>query len=197
LTVVVRDGIEMNRTDRIATDAAALDDQLPLGASPPDRLLRLVHWTSNASRQLRRRITDIAAELELSDTELIVVWMCSGEGRVQVDLAGSTGISPAQMSGLMERLRSRGLVAMHRQAGDRRRQIWRATPAGQAVLVTAALHLGELAACLSEQMNAEEQVLTQSLCQRLAEAAANGNRATGRTTLASNASVQSLSQEAA
>ncbi len=181
----------MNRTDRIAMDAAALDDQLPSGASPPDRMLRLVHWTSSASRQLRRRITDIAAGLELSDTELIVVWMCSGEGRVQVDLAGSTGISPAQMSGLMERLRSRGLVAMHRQAHDRRRQIWRATPAGQAVLVTAAENLGELAAGLGEHLDAEEQLLTQSLCQRLAEAAAS------KMLVASNVPPQSLSQEAA
>lgn len=63
------------------------------------------------------------------------------------------------MSGLVERLRSRGLVAMHRQAGDRRRQIWRATAEGQALLVTAARHLSELAACLGEHLNADEQLL--------------------------------------
>src|SRR4051812_24468900 len=99
--------------------AAALpDDGLPPGDTPPDRLLRLGHWGSNASPHIPRPLTEISSGLDLSDTELIVVWMCSGEGRVQVDLAGSTGISPAQMSGLVERLRGRGLVAMHRQAGD-------------------------------------------------------------------------------
>src|SRR6478752_5908652 len=105
-------------------EAVAPENGLPLGDAAPDRLLRLVHWTSNASRHLRRRLTEITSALDLSDTELIVVWMCSGDGRVQIDLVGSTGISPAQMSGLVERLRGRGLVAMHRQAGDRRRQIW-------------------------------------------------------------------------
>jgi len=169
------------------------DDGLPTGDAPPDRLLRLVHWTSNASRHLRRRLIDFTTSLDLSDSELTVVWMCSGEGRVQVDLAGATGISPAQMSGLVERLRSRGLVAMHRQAGDRRRQIWRATPAGQALLVSAAQHLSELVACLGEHLNAEEQLLTQSLCQRLAEAAAGSNRPATKTPVGP----QSLSKEAA
>jgi DNA-binding MarR family transcriptional regulator len=178
-------------------EAATPDDGLPLGDAPPDRLLRLLHWTSNASRNLRRRLTDITSALDLSDTELIVVWMCSGEGRVQIDLAGSTGISPAQMSGLVERLRSRGLVAMHRQAGDRRRQIWRATAAGQALLVTAGRHLSELADGLGEHLNPEEQLLTQSLCQRLAEAAADGGRTASKTTTAAHESPQSFTKEAA
>ena len=178
-------------------EAVSPDDGLPLGDAPPDRLLRLVHWTSNASRHLRRRLTDVTSALELSDTELIVVWMCSGDGRVQIDLAGATGISPAQMSGLVERLRSRGLVAMHRQAKDRRRQIWRATAAGQALLVTAARQLSELAECLGEHLNTEEQLLTQSLCQRLAEAAANGGRTATKAPNAANEPPQSLSREAA
>jgi DNA-binding MarR family transcriptional regulator len=116
---------------------------------------------------------ELTATLDLSDTELIVVWLCSDGDRVQVDLAAATGISPAQMSGLMERLRSRGLVAMHRLARDRRRQIWRATPTGQSLLVNAAQHLNDLAACLAEHLSEEEQLTAQTLCQRLAEAAAN------------------------
>src|SRR6187397_1426750 len=83
---------------------------LPAGDAPPERLLRLAHWTSTASRHLRRRIAEATSELDLSETELVIVWLCSGGGRVQVDLAAATGISPAQMSGLVERLRSRGLV---------------------------------------------------------------------------------------
>jgi len=167
----------MNRKDCQAIDGGPPKGSGPSGEASPDRLLRLVHWTSTASRHLRRRITDYTATLDISDTELIVTWMCSGEGRVQVELAGATGISPAQMSGLVERLRSRGLVAMHRQARDRRRQIWRVTPVGQALLVRAAQYLEELAACLGEQFSAEEQLLAQSLCQRLAEAATTGTPA--------------------
>src|SRR5438046_438744 len=96
--------------------------------SVADRLLHLVHWTSAASRHLRKRLSDIASNLDLTDSELLVVWLCSGAGRVQIDLAAAIGTSPAQMSGMVERLRARGLVAMHRLAADRRRQVCRTTP---------------------------------------------------------------------
>src|SRR5205823_12279199 len=121
----------MIRSNCRETDAEPAGDSRPADDAPPERLLRLAHWTNTASRHLRRRIAEATAALDLSDTELIVVWLCGGGGRVQIDLASATGISPAQMSGLMERLRSRGLVAMHRLARDRRRQMWRATPEGQ------------------------------------------------------------------
>jgi DNA-binding MarR family transcriptional regulator len=143
--------------------------------------LRLAHWTNTASRHLRRQIAEATAALDLSDTELIVVWLCSGGGRVQIDLASATGISPAQMSGLVERLRSRGLVAMHRLARDRRRQMWRATAEGQALLKSAAQHLDELAAGLAEHFSDEEQIATQSFCQRLAEAAAGNAKFTSQS----------------
>jgi DNA-binding MarR family transcriptional regulator len=145
---------------------------LPLSDSEADRLLRLVHWTSTASRHLRRRLAEVAAALELSDTELLVVWLCSGAGRVQVELASAIGISPAQMSGTVERLRSRGLVAMHRLASDRRRQVCRTSAAGQSLLTQAAEHLGELASSVSRSLSTDEQQWTQSLCERLAEAVA-------------------------
>src|SRR5206468_2576310 len=109
--------------------------------------------------------------VELSDTELLVVWLCSGGGRIQVELALAIGISPAQMSGMVERLRSRGLVAMHRLAMDRRRQIWRTTAVGQSLLAAAAEHLNELAAGISRGLSAEEQSAAEGLCERLAEAA--------------------------
>jgi len=43
------------------------------------------------------------------------------------------------------------------------------TPAGQAVLISAAKHLSELASCLGEHLSEEEQSMAQSLCQRLGE----------------------------
>jgi DNA-binding MarR family transcriptional regulator len=171
----------MNFEDCVPFDAEPTDGRLPPGDAPPERVLRLAHWTNTASRHLRRRMAEVTAALDLSDTELIVVWLCSGGGRVQIELAAATGISPAQMSGLVERLRARGLVAMHRLARDRRRQIWRVTAVGQSLLVTAAKQLNDLAACLAEHLSEAEQVATQSLCQRLAEAAANGSRMVAKT----------------
>jgi DNA-binding MarR family transcriptional regulator len=145
--------------------------QLPPSDSQADRLLRLVHWTSAASRQLRRRLVDVGAAFELSDSELLVVWLCSGGGRIQGELATSIGVSPAQMSGMVERLRSRGLVAMHRSVADRRRQVWRATACGQTLLAHAARHLNELAASVGEDLSDEEQHVAQTLCERLAQVA--------------------------
>lgn len=145
---------------------------LPLSDSQADRILRLVHWTSTASRHLRRRLADVAAVLDLSDTELLVVWLCSGVGRIQIDLAASIGISPAQMSGMVERLRRRGLVAMHRLARDRRRQVCRTSSAGQALLAQAAQHLDELATCVGHGLTSDEQQAAQTLCERLAETVA-------------------------
>jgi DNA-binding MarR family transcriptional regulator len=170
----------MNRCDCEETRPEPASGDLPQGDGPPERLLRLAHWTSTASRHLRRRIAEATAALDLSDTELIVVWLCSGGGRVQVDLAAATGISPAQMSGLVERLRSRGLVAMHRLARDRRRQMWRATAEGQFLLKTAAEHLSDLASAVAEHLSDEEQVAAQSLCERLTEAATSSSQATGK-----------------
>jgi len=156
------------------TETESAGTKQPPSDSQADRLLRLVHWTSSASRQLRRRLADVGQALSLSDTELLVIWLCSGGGRVQVELAGLIGISPAQMSGMVERLRSRGLVAMHRLAMDRRRQVWRTSPSGQALLARAAHQFNELAACIRSSLNDDEQQLAQSLCERLAEAAASG-----------------------
>jgi len=170
----------MNRSEGPDIGGAPTGGGLSPMEGPPERLLRLAHWTSTASRHLRRRIAEVTESLDLSDTELIVVWLCSGGGRVQVDLAAAIGISPAQMSGLVERLRSRGLVAMHRLACDRRRQIWRATSEGQALLISAAQHLSDLATALAEHLSDEEQVAAQSLCQHLSEAAASGSRSAGK-----------------
>src|SRR5262245_19472075 len=169
----------MASMDELQKPEVGLAANLPPSDSQAQRLLCLVHWTSTASGHLRRRLADVAAELGLSDTELLVIWLCSGGGRVQVDLAGAIGISPAQMSGMVERLRSRGLVAMHRLAMDRRRQVWRTTAAGQSLLADAAGHLNELAAGISRGMSAEEQNAAEGLCERLAEAAGSRNQESG------------------
>lgn len=169
----------------------------PLSDSQADRLLRLVHWTSTASRHLRRRLADVAKSQKLSDTELLVVWLCSGDGRVQGDLAGAIGISPAQMSGMVERLRARGLVAMHRLAMDRRRQVCRTSANGQALLARSAECLNELVACLGQCLDGNEQQMAQALCQRLAEAAATSQQRPANKQAASPRDAQQASKEAA
>jgi DNA-binding MarR family transcriptional regulator len=163
-----------------------------------DRLLRLIHWTSAASRHLRRRLAAIAHSFDLNDSELLVVWLCSGSGRVQVDLAGAIGVSPAQMSGMAERLRARGLVAMQRPAMDRRRQVWRTSAAGKTMLSQAAVHLCDLADSLNGSLSGDQQQAAQTLCERLAEAVSTSSGPSpGKARAANQHDEQRVSKEAA
>jgi len=146
------------------------------GSDPPDQLLSLIHGVSTASRQLRRKLAEVAATCDLSDSELLVVWLCRGEGRVQVELAAAVGVSPAQMSGLAERLGKRQLVALNRPARDRRRQVCRTTAAGEALLAKAAAPLVGLAATLADRLAPHEHLQLQSLCQRLTAATGESPR---------------------
>jgi DNA-binding MarR family transcriptional regulator len=146
-------------------------DEPPFDDAPGDGVLRLIHWTSAAGRQLRRRLAGVAEAFDLSDHDLLVVWLCGGAGRVQVDLAAAVGVSPAQMSGIVERLRKRGLVAMHRSTLDRRRQVWRASESGTALVAEARLQLRRLARALDRHVPPSEQLTAERLCQRLAETA--------------------------
>jgi DNA-binding MarR family transcriptional regulator len=112
----------------------------------------------------------------LSDSELLVIWLCRGASRVQVELAAALGVSPAQMSGRVERLAQRGLVALNRPARDRRRQVCQTTDAGESLLKHAAGPLAQLAADLAERLTPDEQALVQTLCERLAQPAGNSPR---------------------
>lgn len=153
-----------------ASGMAAREDCPRTGEPPAERLLKLVHWTSAASRQLRRRLGEVAAACDLSDAELLVLWLCQGDGHVQVELAGAIGISPAQMSGLVERLRARGLIVMQKQALDRRRQVWRTSLAGEALLGDVAGRLDELSAAIQDVLRDDEQQALVASCERIAEA---------------------------
>src|SRR5262245_11571676 len=74
-------------------------------AAPLDAtLLVLIHRVSSAGRALRRLLAVQAVAIGLSDAELLVVWLCTSRGMIQGDLATAIGVSPALMSGTVERL---------------------------------------------------------------------------------------------
>ena len=136
--------------------------------------MRLVYWTSRAGRDLRRCLSDAASVAGLSDSELLTVWLClddEGRGMVQGELAAALGVSPAQMSGIVERLRQRGLIEMQRQALDRRRQLWRGTASAKVTFAQMIRPLAAIAAGLAASLPAADQQAVQSLCRRLAQAA--------------------------
>ena len=147
----------------------------PLAADHPltgdERLLQLIHRASHAGRALRRLLADQAAEQGLSDAELLVIWLCErGPGLAQVELSAEVGMSPAQMSVTVERLRQRRLIDMQRSAVDRRRQVWRTTEDGLRLLVTARQGLAAAAKQLDQIVPTDHQQTAGALCEWLAEA---------------------------
>jgi len=139
---------------------------------PPDAaLLMLIHRVSSAGRALRRVLADQSTSVGLTDAEVLVVWLCGPRGMVQGDLATAIGVSPALMSGTVERLRLQGLIEMHRVPVDRRRQVWRTTEQGQHLLGALRPLLVELAQQLESRVPFAELSQARELCERLTKAA--------------------------
>ncbi|WP_428306140.1 MarR family transcriptional regulator [Lacipirellula sp.] len=80
---------------------------------------------------------DIATWLRgaaINEPEFRLLWLLSGSGNGaaecsldQADLAERLVVSPAQVSGAVERLRNLGLLERVQHERDRRRQLWRVT----------------------------------------------------------------------
>ena len=100
-------------------------------------LLRLLQQIAVAGRQLKRVLTRFLDDCDLNDTELLLLWVCHGagvEGIAQNRLADSVGLSPAQVSGLVERMGRRNLIERYSGSADRRRRLWKISSTGRQTL---------------------------------------------------------------
>lgn len=147
--------------------------------TPADRIdvpvADLVHHLAHCHSRLRRALRQRLERRELRETEFLILSRCAGAsppGAAQHDLAEVTGVSPAQMSGLVEHLRTRGLLTGVRGALDRRRQFWRLTGEGRQCYESIDGDLASLAASLGRHLSPDEQSLLASLLQRLSVAVA-------------------------
>jgi DNA-binding MarR family transcriptional regulator len=96
--------------------------------------LHLVERVAVCSRLLRAALDNRMADCDLNPSQFSVLWACFHQpaGVGQSELAELLAVSPAHVSGLVEQLRRRKLLAGHRPSADRRRQQWRLTPQGEA-----------------------------------------------------------------
>jgi DNA-binding MarR family transcriptional regulator len=86
-------------------------------------------------RAMRDQLRRCLAPRQVGEQEFMVLWVCrAAPGLVQKALARQLGVSPAQVSSLVEGLRRQGLLDGRRPAGDRRRQEWHLTQAGHTLL---------------------------------------------------------------
>jgi DNA-binding MarR family transcriptional regulator len=72
----------------------------------------------------------------VSEAEFRLLWTLfhGGLSLNQAELASRLAVSPAQISGAVERLQAIGLLDGASDAADRRRQLWRLVPAGVALI---------------------------------------------------------------
>jgi DNA-binding MarR family transcriptional regulator len=126
------------------------DAERGTSAEPAVSWLHLVERVATCSRLLRAELDARMEACALNPSQFSLLWACHQEcaGVGQRELAELLAVSPAHVSGLVEQLRRRRLLAGHRPATDRRRQLWRLTAQGRetvdAVLTALRNWAGEL-----------------------------------------------------
>ncbi|TWT38792.1 MarR family winged helix-turn-helix transcriptional regulator [Blastopirellula retiformator] len=112
--------------------------------------VRLAESTGRLDRLVRRALAEALADAPLSENEFLVLaaYEATTNPPSQRELADRLAVSPAQISSIVERLRKREWIDAQRDPHDRRRQQWRLTESGVAVVQAAgaaiATHWGEM-----------------------------------------------------
>ncbi len=133
-------------------------------------LVELIHELSRCQRLLRAWLDERLRPWDLRDTDFWALWLCSRwapRGVVQHELATAAGVSEAQMSGLVERLRQNGLLIGCRSEPDRRRQYWRLTAAGNELLTRIRAGLGEWPTATAMAFSRQDRGTLLELVQKL------------------------------
>jgi DNA-binding MarR family transcriptional regulator len=101
-----------------------------------------------------RSIARWASGFELGEVEFRLLWLLHASGDSgsepkapapewdQAALAERLAVSPAQISAVVDRLRADDRLAAIVPAGDRRRQLWRLTPSGRALVQSVVVAVG-------------------------------------------------------
>ena len=85
-------------------------------------------------RQLARQLTLVLRGQSLNEVDFRVLWLLSRQGSMRLEqrgIAEQLGVSPAQVSTLVEKLRRQNLIDPHINDGDPRRQHWQLTSLGR------------------------------------------------------------------
>ena len=95
-----------------------------------------------SGRMLARQLGSLVRCFGISEAQFRLLWLLrEGSIRDQRQLTAELGLSPAQVSGLVEKLRVQGALVPSAAAGDRRRQLWQLTTSGTALLEEIAAHI--------------------------------------------------------
>ena len=153
--------------------ARPLPTAAPRCPADVERLLSFVLAAGAAGRTLRALLEKRVQGFDLTEAECLILWLCATRaqhtGSSQQDLATAVGVSPAQMSSLVERLRKRGFMEMTRSPIDRRRQVWRLLAQGEKLLDQIRASLETVAEEIDSLIPVQDQERAQLVLTRLAE----------------------------
>jgi DNA-binding MarR family transcriptional regulator len=126
-----------------------------LAASGPSSVLRIDAACRLAAdgKLAARDIATWLHGLQINEPEFRLLWLLArmaggtaASGSLdQAEMADQLVVSPAQVSGAVERLRGLGMLQRINDQRDRRRQLWQVTEAGQALLT-------QIVNCVAQRM---------------------------------------------
>jgi DNA-binding MarR family transcriptional regulator len=111
-----------------------------------DRRVGQLCQTAIDGRRAVRTLVGCSNRYELSESEFQILWCLSRLAAPAVDqttLATRLALSPAQVSGCVEKLRVRGMIVHAEGRGDRRRHLWQLSAAGNDALQKVVQAAGE------------------------------------------------------
>ena len=137
--------------------------------NPECTMIDVIRQLHVCSRQLRSMFSEQLRTVQLTDSEFLLLWICSQSGEqptIQGQVVSWIGLSPAQLSGLVDRLYKRGLLSLERSDQDRRCQLLELTDSGNAALQQALRAMGAFAQVAAELgsaawLNSVEELFSQ------------------------------------
>ncbi|PQO30669.1 hypothetical protein C5Y96_14485 [Blastopirellula marina] len=96
-------------------------------------LIRMAIEMASCEKTMRAAIAEVVSPFSLSENAFFVLVLCQqnlDRPLSQSRLAKTVGLSPAQLSNLVEQLRQEGWIEASRDDRDRRRQYWTLTDEG-------------------------------------------------------------------
>lgn len=119
----------------------------------------IIELQRKVNRLLRQQTPDAWMELNLTISQLKSLFFITDQGSTNfTKLASALGVTPSNVTGIVERMVEQGLVSRQENPTDRRMLILRATDKGEAIIASLrerrARHISEILAHLSpEELN--------------------------------------------
>ncbi len=135
---------------------------------PHDDQVTAILVLLRATQGLRRSLQQRLSRLDADENHWFLLAACrstGGSGPTQIELARKVGISPAQVSVLIEQLRIAGWIETIRSTSDRRRQCCRTTPSGELRLHALTQCVVPVLSLWQNTLSADWAVMLESLSQ--------------------------------